>query len=62
MSKGGVNMIIFDVIVNEQKVDELYPKTTSIRDLLTFIEVQMEKLQSEYGQQVYLNRRYIYKS
>lgn len=62
MNIGGVNMIVFDVIVNEKKVDELHPKTASIRELVDFIEEQMEKLKNQYGQHVYLNRRYIYKS
>lgn len=55
-------MIIFDVIVDDKKVDELHPKTASLRELIHFIELQMNKLQQQYGKQVYLNRRYIYRA
>ena len=54
-------MIIFDIIVNDKKVDELHPRTSSIRELVQFIEEQMDKLKHQYGSHVYLNRRYIYK-
>jgi len=60
--KGGECMIIFDVFVNGKKIDELHPRTSSLRELRHFIEEQMNKLQKQYGAQVYLNRRYVYHS
>lgn len=53
-------MIVFDVIVNGNKIDTLRPMASRLKDLRLFIDQQFEQLVEKYGQNVYLNRRIEY--
>lgn len=53
-------MIVFDVIVDGQKIDTLRPMTSRLRDLRMFIDYQFQQLVEKYGASVYLSRRFEY--
>lgn len=54
-------MIVFDVIVNGNKIDTLRPTTSRLQELRQFIDQHFDKLVETYGRQnVYLNRRFEY--
>lgn len=53
-------MIVFDVIVDGEKIDTLRPMTSRLRELQMFIDHQFQKLVEKYGANVYLSRRFEY--
>lgn len=53
-------MIVYDVIVNGQKIDTLRPMTSRLKELRQFIEQQFSLLEEKYGSNVHLSRRFEY--
>ncbi|MFC6332359.1 mechanosensitive ion channel protein MscL [Paenibacillus septentrionalis] len=53
-------MIVFDVIVDGEKIETLRPMTSRLRELKQFIDQQVEQLVEKYGANVYLSRRFEY--
>jgi len=53
-------MIVYDVIVNGQKIETLRPMTSRLKELLHYIEGQISMLEEKYGSEVRLTRRFEY--
>jgi hypothetical protein len=53
-------MVVFDIIVNGEIKETIKPRTQKLKAMVEFVKEQMKVMKLKYGNNIVVNRRFIY--
>jgi hypothetical protein len=53
-------MVVFDIIVNGEVKETINPRTQKLKAMVEFVKEQMKVMKQKYGNNIIINRRFIY--